>query len=74
MDSVRFRGIVKNIYKGDHFEVRLDDIPEEWVVMCTLSGRVRLSRIKICVHDSVDIEISPYDLRKGRIVWRHNLP
>ena len=39
--------------------------------MCTISGKLRQNKIRICENDKVDIEISVYDLTKGRIIWRY---
>jgi translation initiation factor IF-1 len=39
--------------------------------MCTISGKLRQNKIKIYENDKVRIEISVYDLTKGRIVWRY---
>jgi len=40
-------------------------------VFAYISGRMRMNYIKLLVGDSVDIEISPYDLTKGRIIYRY---
>jgi len=40
-------------------------------VLATISGRMRRNRIRILMGDRVDIELSPYDLTKGRITYRH---
>ena len=39
-------------------------------VICTLSGKLRLNRIRLLLGDHVTVEVSPYDLSKGRVVWR----
>jgi len=41
------------------------------VVLAHIAGRLRRHRIRILPGDRVDIELSPYDLTKGRIVYRH---
>jgi translation initiation factor IF-1 len=41
------------------------------MVLATISGRMRRNRIRILMGDRVDIELSPYDLTKGRITYRH---
>jgi len=41
------------------------------MVLATISGRMRRNRIRILMGDRVDLELSPYDLTKGRITYRH---
>lgn len=50
-----------------HFRVRLDSGEE---VLCHLAGKLRLYRIKILPGDRVTVEMSPYDEKRGRIVYR----
>jgi len=52
------------------FRVKLDDNESERVVLCHLSGKMRLNYIKIIPGDKVKIEMTPYDKNKGRIVYR----
>jgi translation initiation factor IF-1 len=40
-------------------------------VLAYASGRIKKNKIKILMNDSVDVEMSPYDLTKGRITFRH---
>ena len=40
-------------------------------VLAHLCGKMRLGRIVLCAGDEVDVELSEYDLHRGRIVWRH---
>jgi translation initiation factor IF-1 len=40
-------------------------------VLATLAGRLRMNRIRVLVGDKVTVELSPYDLTKGRISFRH---
>ena len=49
------------------FKVRL---PNGHVVTATISGKLRMNYIKILVGDTVTVEVSPYDISKGRITWR----
>jgi len=49
------------------FRVELDD---KRVVLCHLSGKMRINRIKVIPGDRVKIETTPYDENKGRIVYR----
>jgi len=50
-----------------NFRVELDD---KRVVLCHLSGKMRINRIKVIPGDRVKIETTPYDENKGRIVYR----
>ena len=47
-------------------------IKEEHSILATISGKIRINFIKVIVGDKVRIEMSPYDLTKGRIVFRYN--
>lgn len=66
--KIRQIGIIKEIYK-DCMRVVLDEIPEH-VVSARISGKMRVSKIKLTVGDMVTVELSPYDLTRGRIIWR----
>lgn len=52
------------------FRVRLDQAYGEKVILCYLSGKMRKNYIKILPGDRVRIEMTPYDLEKGRITYR----
>ena len=62
-------GIVNKAHQGTKFTVKIEE--PEMNVMCTISGKLRQNKIKIYENDKVRIEISVYDLTKGRIVWRY---
>ena len=49
------------------FKVKL---PNGLIVTATISGKLRMNYIKILVGDTVTVEVSPYDISKGRITWR----
>lgn len=66
-DGIELEGEVISNLPGDKFKVKLENNME---VICTISGKIRLSGIKIVVGDKVKVSISTYDLTKGRIVWR----
>lgn len=68
-ESVSFEGFVTQELGNSMFRVQLDmDSPIE--VLCTISGKIRKNYIKIVSGDKVSIEMSPYDLTRGRIVRR----
>jgi len=52
------------------FKVKLDQEYNERIILCYLSGKMRKNYIKILPGDKVRIEITPYDLGRGRIVYR----
>jgi translation initiation factor IF-1 len=66
-DTLRFEGEVVEALPSTVFRVQLDDGRE---VLAHLSGRMRVHYIKILVGDRVIVELSPYDERRGRIVYR----
>lgn len=61
-------GVVKESLPNTLFRVELEDGA---VVLCHLSGKMRMHFIKILPGDRVRIEMTPYDLTKGRIVYRY---
>ena len=66
-DNIEAEGIVTEVLRNATFKVRLTN---GHVVTATISGRLRMNYIKIVAGDSVKLEMSPYDLTKGRITWR----
>jgi translation initiation factor IF-1 len=65
---VRLEGTVKEVLPNATFRIALDSGLE---VTCRLSGKMRIHHIKILPGDRVTVEMSPYDLTKGRIVYRY---
>jgi len=68
-DVIRQRGEVIESLPGSMFRVRLTN---GHVVLCHISGRIRKHYIRILMGDRVVVEMSPYDLTKGRIVYRES--
>lgn len=66
-DAIQMDGKVSEILPAAMFRVRLDN---GHVVVATLGGRLRQNRIRVLSGDTVTVEMSPYDLNKGRIVYR----
>ena len=64
------RGVVTKSLRGGQFEVALQDVPEH-KVLTTPCGKMRKRSITLSVGDDVTVELSPYDLGRGRIIWRH---
>lgn len=66
--SIQKDGVVLEALANARFRVELEN---GRVVLAHLAGRMRLHYIKILPGDKVTLELSPYDLEKGRIIFRH---
>ena len=66
-DVIEVDGIVKEALPNATFKVELENGHE---VLAHISGKLRMHYIKILPGDKVKLELSTYDLQKGRIVWR----
>ncbi|MBO5286987.1 MAG: translation initiation factor IF-1 [Clostridia bacterium] len=64
---VEFEGIVKEALPNAFFKVQL---PNGHIIMAHISGKLRQNYIRILPGDKVTVEVSVYDLSKGRITWR----
>ncbi len=67
-DLIEFAGVVAELLPNAMFRVKLDN---GHVVLTHTSGRMRKNRIRVLVGDKVNVEMTPYDLTKGRITFRH---
>ena len=67
--TIEMTGKIVKILPGSIYNVKLENGLE---VLCHLSGKMRKFNIKITLGDMVSIEMSPYDLSKGRITYRKN--
>ena len=65
---IKVDGIVTETLPNANFKVKLDNGHE---ILAHISGKMRMHFIKILVGDKVSIELSPYDLTKGRITYRY---
>jgi translation initiation factor IF-1 len=68
-DSIQFEGEVTETLPNTFFKVRLTDNGS--LIICHASGKIRKNHIRIAVGDFVTVEMTPYDLSKGRITFRH---
>lgn len=68
-ENLSFTGEVLEELGNSMFRVSLDGI-EVPPILCTISGKIRKNYIKIVAGDRVKLEVSPYDLTKGRIITR----
>lgn len=66
-DVIEVEGVVTESYPNAVFEVEL---PNGHKVLAHVSGKMRMNYIRIYPGDKVTIELSPYDLTRGRITWR----
>ncbi len=66
-ESIQTEGKVEEVLPNAMFRVR---IAENHVITAIISGRMRQNRIQILLGDRVRIEMSPYDMTKGRVVYR----
>lgn len=66
-EVIQQEGIVTEALANAMFKVKLDNDHE---ILCHISGKIRLNFIKIMPGDKVIVEITPYDLTKGRITRR----
>lgn len=67
-EGLVLEGVVVDLLPNAMFKVKLDG--QENTVIGVISGRMRQNKIKILTGDRVDIEFSPYDLSRGRIIKR----
>lgn len=67
-EAIKVKGIITEALGNSMFRVRLDANGAE--IICHISGKMRMYYIKIMPGDKVEVEMSPYDLTKGRITKR----
>ena len=66
-DAIEVEGTVTEAYPNAMFQVEL---PNGHKILAHISGKLRMNFIRILPGDKVTIELSPYDLTRGRITWR----
>jgi translation initiation factor IF-1 len=66
-ELLKFDGIVCEVLSNGMYRVEVDGI----IVMAYISGNIRKNKIRILQKDQVEVEMSPYDLTKGRITYRY---
>ena len=67
-ELLEFGGVVLELLPNANFRVKLDN---DHIIIAHTSGKMRKNRIRILVGDKVTIEMTPYDLTKGRVIHRH---
>jgi len=66
-DLLQFKGTVKSLLKNAMFEVELEN---GHFVVAHAAGKLRKNRIRVLQGDAVTVEMTPYDLTRGRIIFR----
>jgi translation initiation factor IF-1 len=66
-DLIEFTGIVIELLPNAMFRVRLEN---DHIILAHTSGKMRKNRIRVLAGDTVTVEMTPYDLSKGRITFR----
>ena len=67
-ESIEIEGVVADVLPSAMFRV---DLPNGHQLLATTAGKMRKFRIRILAGDRVTVEVSPYDLSRGRITFRH---
>jgi len=67
-EILQFDGVVKELLPNASSRVLLDNGHE---VICMVSGKMKKMRIRVLTNDRVKVEVSPYDLKRGRISFRY---
>ena len=66
-DLIEFKGVIEELLPATMFRVKLES---GQLVLAHLSGKLRMNKIRLSLGDSVRVEMTPYDLTKGRITYR----
>lgn len=64
---IKVKGVVSEVIQSGNYKVTLEN---GITIAANVSGKMRLHRIQILKGDAVEVELSPYDLTRGRIVYR----
>jgi len=67
-ELIEFDGVVEELLPNANFRVKLENGHE---IIAYTSGKMRRYRIRILANDKVRVEMTPYDLTKGRVILRH---
>ena len=67
-DLIELTGKVEEVLPGSMYRVKLDDMQS--VITCYTGGKLKQHKIKIILGDKVKVEVSAYDLTKGRVTYR----
>lgn len=67
-DTIELEGVISDVLPNAMFRV---DLPNGHRLLATTAGRIRKFKVRILAGDRVTVEVSPYDLTRGRITYRH---
>jgi translation initiation factor IF-1 len=67
-DIIELTGEVEEVLPGNMFRVKVSNMPNP--LLCYMGGKLKQHKIRIILGDNVKIEVSPYDLTKGRVTYR----
>jgi translation initiation factor IF-1 len=67
-DILELTGTVDEVLPGNMFRVKVENMPN--LLLCYMGGKLKQNKIRIILGDSVRVEVSPYDLTKGRVTYR----
>lgn len=66
-DIIELKGVIEELLPATTFKVKLES---GQTIIAHLSGKIRMNKIRMGIGDSVKVEMTPYDLTKGRITYR----
>jgi translation initiation factor IF-1 len=66
-DIIELTGQVEEVLPGNMFRVKLDN---QHIILCYMGGKLKQHKIRIILGDRVKVEVSAYDLTKGRVTYR----
>ena len=69
-DNIEVEGVVVEALPNANFRVAVGQAGRSHTIIAQISGKIRMNFIRIYPGDKVKVEISPYDLSRGRITWR----
>jgi translation initiation factor IF-1 len=67
-DVIELKGVVKEVLPGNMYRIKVEELPD--LLLCYLAGKLKQHKIRIILGDTVKLEISPYDLTRGRVTYR----
>jgi translation initiation factor IF-1 len=67
-DIIELVGMVEEVLPGNMFRVKVEG--NQHIILCYMGGKLKQHKIKVILGDKVKMEISPYDLTRGRITYR----
>lgn len=67
-EGIQLEGVVTEVLPDQNFRVKLEN---DHIVLAYATGKMSKFRIRVLVGDFVTVEVSPYDLSRGRITYRH---